>query len=115
MDENTEKSRDHEIHISSLFKEFTQLLTNSDEGFNSILNQNFKFPEIRISLNNQDVLALIDSGNEISCLNQEFYKKNIELDKVERQPVCNSVAITGARKRSKPIKDQTVLDVIILG
>ncbi|MGR0202302.1 retropepsin-like aspartic protease, partial [Klebsiella pneumoniae] len=54
--------------------EFSELLTH-ENNFKEVKIKAIKCPEISLNINKRIYHALIDSGSEITCIQEEFYKK----------------------------------------
>lgn len=71
-------------------------------------------PTIKLKLEKTDVLALIDSGSELSCISEEFYDKLVGMGvPIVSLPVVGITVLGATSKRSKKVHQQVFVDVTI--
>lgn len=96
--------------INSLVKEFTNLLT--EENYTIREEKMVCCPEINFKLDQFLVKALIDTGSQITCMNEDYFYNFISKlkgVKVDALPVLNLYVTSAINKRSKPIRKQIIL------
>lgn len=96
--------------IHSLFKEFTELLTLEGEEF---VNQfeNVECPIVSLKFENLKCNALIDTGSQVTCLNEAYYEKHKNDFHHDILPVSSIKITTAVRKKSTPIRKQIIAEV----
>ena len=112
-------NRENITSISSLCKEYSDLLTNEDEFYTDNYTSNDMCPQIMLKLIDQlRVSSLVDSGSQISCINENyFYQISRSIDKrdISILPVSNLKISTATSQRSLPIKKLIMLTGTIQG
>lgn len=105
MNENT---------ISSAFVEIMEDLLDCNDAYHTKIK--VKCPEVAIKLNEVSVIALIDTGSEISALSEEWFNQHKEeLKPYEMLRMHNTVVKGAIGSKSKNITRQILIKTEIGG
>lgn len=99
--------------MHSIFKDLKDelLYENVDNNINNN-KKNIICPEIKILLNNVEVIALVDTGSQISAISEQWYLYNKErLGHTEVLSLANTTVKAALGVRSKIIKKQLLLRI----
>lgn len=89
---------------------------NDLQNYATVGQHYLKTPELKIKLNDIEVIALLDTGSQLEAVSQQWYQDNKEqLGQVESLPVSNTVIKTAIGTKSKLIRKQLLLRVDIDG
>jgi hypothetical protein len=70
-----------------------------------------KCPRVKVKILENDILALIDSGAELSCISSDLFDKININNKIPILPVVGVSIIVANGKKTKPIKRQCFLNI----
>lgn len=85
------------------------MLTLEENDFQSDF-QISQCPQVTGYLGKVRVDALIDTGSQVTCLDQYFYERNKGNFQHENLPVSSIRVVTAVKKKSQPIKNQILAD-----
>lgn len=112
---NFETINCHEQHISNIYCDRDFLLSDDKEAHLNTNNYQ-TCPEITIKICNLPIVALIDSGANITCISEEWYQQNREnMLNYEELPVTNVHIKTALGTQSKRISRTLLIPTQIAG
>ena len=86
-----------------------------EEAEQSIDVKVIKRPELAIKINQVPVNALIDTGSAVNALSEEWYESNKkQIGHHETLSVNNTTIVSAVGNRSKSIRKQVFLEVVLL-
>jgi hypothetical protein len=73
-----------------------------------------KCPEVRVRLNQVEVIALVDTGSQVNGISQEWFDRNRDkMGRVEMLNLANTTVKGALGNRSKLIRKQVLLSLCI--
>ena len=66
-------------------------------------------PHITLLIREISVMALIDTGSQITCLSETFFREISKQEKYPTLPVTNVMVISAIGKNKIPVRNQTLL------
>jgi len=98
--------------ISKIMCERTDLITEDSE--NTLRQTLIKYPELTVKIGKLSINAMIDTGSNITCINQEWFHENkIKLGKIEELPLTGINVTTATGHTVKRINKIIMLQVMI--
>lgn len=98
------------VMINSIFEDPRDYLFDENLRVSSNVME-FQCPEIEIKVQNIEIKALIDTGSKISCISEDFYRKNSScFVNCPKLPLPNLQAVGFNGKKSDKLKVQLYLE-----
>ena len=98
------------VMINSIFEDPRDYLFDENLRVSSNVLE-FQCPEIKIKVQNIEIKALIDTGSKISCISEDFYRKNSSyFVNCPKLPLPNLQAVGFNGKKSDKLKVQLYLE-----
>lgn len=94
------------VYVDTIFKDFKEELLDNEQ-YNNLYenNKDLQCPELTIKLNNVEVVALLDTGSQISAFSEHWYKYHKgQLGKTEVLSLAIATVKSALCVKSKIIK-----------
>jgi hypothetical protein len=100
------------VKTCTLFEDPRDILLSETEH-NTVERHRHKCPKLNGKVNNENLIILIDSGAELSCISTEFYERIKSFSPVPELPVVGITVVGVTGKKSKPIRKQCFIKLCL--